>query len=560
MSLPGCGTVAVVPRLPRPQLPRIRLSVERPGQPTDDAATPAGEHGSGTGPGSGTDARAEAEGAARRGYRPGDAMRRWRQFQEQQLQTLRESNRIQRPDTHPVSGEPTGPADPDEMHVPGTAAVDDARRTGADHPDEGRTELGDAVARDATQHDPAEHDAAGNDAAGDDAAGQPAAERASTGQATDDEAGGHGASRAAHATSGRRAATAYGQLGKAFNRHSPLYLGFTAAIGVALAYGLVKMLTELQTTLTVLLVAFFLTLALNPIVEALERRGARRSLAVTLVCLGLVGVFAILAWVVVPPLIKETTQLVENAPSYAESFTEQEWVQQLDHDYQIGQKINEQVTEKTTDGAFVSQVFGGVLGAGKAVASGLFQAFTVLILTLYFLASFPTVKRAVYAMVPASRRPRFVSLAEEIMRRTGSYAIGQVIVASINAVCSWVMMTLLGVPYAAVLAVVVGFLGLIPMVGATIGAVIVAIVAFFVSPQTALVVGIYYLIYQQFENYVIVPRVMQRTVSVPGAVTVVAALAGGTLLGVLGALLAIPIAAGLLLLYEEVLVPRQAHA
>ena len=329
---------------------------------------------------------------------------------------------------------------------------------------------------------------------------------------------------------------------------------------MALAYGLVKMLTELQTTLTVLLVAFFLTLALNPIVEALERRGARRSLAVTVVCLGLVGVFAILAWVVVPPLIKETTQLVENAPSYAESFTEQEWVQQLDHDYQIGQKINEQVTEKTTDGAFVSQVFGGVLGAGKAVASGLFQAFTVLILTLYFLASFPTVKRAVYAMVPASRRPRFVSLAEEIMRRTGSYAIGQVIVASINAVCSWVMMTLLGVPYAAVLAVVVGFLGLIPMVGATIGAVIVAIVAFFVSPQTALVVGIYYLIYQQFENYVIVPRIMQRTVSVPGAVTVVAALAGGTLLGVLGALLAIPIAAGLLLLYEEVLVPRQAHA
>lgn len=542
-----------MPRLPRPQLPRIRLSVERPGQPSDDAAPPADAGGTAGSDGPAHDAGAaggagDAEGAARRGYRPGDAMRRWRQFQEQQLQTLRESNRIQRTDAHPTSGQPVGPGDPDERYVPGTAAVDDARRTGADHPDEGRTELGDAAERETAEHGTAEPAAAG---------------RAGVGRATDDQsaaASGHGASRAAHATSGRRAATAYGQLGKAFNRHSPLYLGFTAAIGVALAYGLVKMLTELQTTLTVLLVAFFLTLALNPIVEALERRGARRSLAVTVVCLGLVGVFAILAWVVVPPLIKETTQLVENAPSYAESFTEQEWVQQLDHDYQIGQKINEQVTEKTTDGAFVSQVFGGVLGAGKAVASGLFQAFTVLILTLYFLASFPTVKRAVYAMVPASRRPRFVSLAEEIMRRTGSYAIGQVIVASINAVCSWVMMTLLGVPYAAVLAVVVGFLGLIPMVGATIGAVIVAIVAFFVSPQTALVVGIYYLIYQQFENYVIVPRIMQRTVSVPGAVTVVAALAGGTLLGVLGALLAIPIAAGLLLLYEEVLVPRQAHA
>ncbi len=108
-----------------------------------------------------------------------------------------------------------------------------------------------------------------------------------------------------------------------------------------------------------------------------------------------------------------------------------------------------------------------------------------------------------------------------------------------------------------VLAVVVGFLGLIPMVGATIGAVLVCSVAFFESPRAALAAGIYYLVYQQVENYVVAPKIMARTVSVPGAVTVVAALAGGTLLGVLGALLAIPVAAGLLLLYEEVLVPRQ---
>ena len=144
------------------------------------------------------------------------------------------------------------------------------------------------------------------------------------------------------------------------------------------------------------------------------------------------------------------------------------------------------------------------------------------------------------------------------MRRTGSYAIGQVAVATINAVCSWIMMMIVGIPYAAVLAVAVGFLGLIPMVGATIGAAVVCLVAVFDEPKKAVIALVYYVIYQQLENYVVAPRIMQRTVSVPGAVTVVAALAGGTLLGVLGALLAIPVAAGLLLLYEEVLLPASA--
>lgn len=150
-----------------------------------------------------------------------------------------------------------------------------------------------------------------------------------------------------------------------------------------------------------------------------------------------------------------------------------------------------------------------------------------------------------------------MALSEEIMRRTGSYAMGQITVATINAIASYVMLRIVGLPYPAVLAVIVGFLGLIPMVGATIGAIIVCLVAFFDSPLSALIIGVYYLIYQQLENYVIAPKIMARTVSVPGAVTVVAALAGGTLLGVLGALLAIPVAAGLLLLYDEVLVPRQ---
>lgn len=206
------------------------------------------------------------------------------------------------------------------------------------------------------------------------------------------------------------------------------------------------------------------------------------------------------------------------------------------------------------------QVFGGVLGAGRAVLSGLASTFTVLILTLYFLASLNSIAEAGYRLVPRTRRDRVRKLGDEIIKRIGGYVAGQVAVATINAVCSFVLMTILGIPYAAVLAFVVGLLGLIPLVGATIGALLVVVVGLFQSPQIALIVAIYYVVYQQVENYLIAPRIMARTVSVPGAVALIAAFGGGALLGVLGALIAIPIAAAILLIIQEVLIPRQERA
>lgn len=461
----------------------------------------------------GTDTETDVGGSSGSGSRPrprpGDAMQRWRQFKDEQRRSLQESYRLDgRGDAVPSARDHEDDApsvDPDVPHEPRQADTAEELHRGADD---------------------------GQDA------------RRGEGRQVDDTYDGNG----------------YGRIGKAFNRRTPFYIGFTGALGVLAAYVLARTLGRLDTTLTILVVSIFLTLALNPIVERLVSRGVRRSIAVSLVCLGLLVAFGLVCLVVIPPIVDETTELVEQGPKYVENFLNQPWVKELDRDYNVSQKINDQVQKKASDGNFVGTVFGGVLGAGMLVVSAIFQAFTVLVLTIYLLAAFPQVKQSFYRMVPASRRPRVISLSEEVMRRTGGYAIGQVIVATINALCSWVMMTILGIPYPAVLAVVVGLLGLIPLVGATLGAVIVAIVGFFVAPKVALVVGIYYLIYQQIENYVIVPRVMARTVAVPGAITVVAALAGGTLFGVLGALLAIPLAAGLLLIYEEVLVPRQARS
>jgi len=349
----------------------------------------------------------------------------------------------------------------------------------------------------------------------------------------------------------------YGTAGRPLNRQSPFYVGFVGALGVLVAYGLFRALGQLTQVITLLVVAFFLTLTLNPLVEALNRRGLRRPLAVAIVFVGLVAVFTALGFVVVPPVAQQGGLLADNAPKYLDDLLSNRVVQNFDSHYHVLDKFQVEFEKLVTNGNFMSGVFGGVLGAGKALASGFFAFLTVLVLTLYFLSSLPKVKDAAYGMVPSSRRPRFISLSEEIMRRVGSYAIGQVAVATINAVCSWIMMSIVGIRYAAVLAVVVGFLGLIPMVGASLGAAVVCLVAVFDDPTKAVIALVYYVVYQQLENYVVAPRIMQRTISVPGAITVVAALAGATLLGVLGALLAIPVAAGLLLIYEEVLLPRQ---
>lgn len=339
---------------------------------------------------------------------------------------------------------------------------------------------------------------------------------------------------------------------------SPFFIGFVGALGVLTAYLLVTNLARLTMVFTVVIVALFLTLVLNPIVEAFVRHGAPRGFSVGAVFLGLLGVVAFLGFLVIPPVVSEIGIFVERAPRYVQELNDRPWFADLDEQYNITTRLEEEVENRLSDTAFISTVFGGVLGAAGWIAAGTVGVFSTLILTLYFLAAFPNVKDAAYKIVPASRRPRVIALAEEMMRRVGGYALGQILVASINAFCSWIMMMILNIPYAIVLAVVVGILGLIPLVGATLGAVIVALVALFQTPTLALVVIGYFLIYQQVENYLVVPKVMQRTVSVPGAVTVVAVLAGGTMLGVMGALLAIPVAAGLLLLYEEVVVPRQS--
>jgi len=344
------------------------------------------------------------------------------------------------------------------------------------------------------------------------------------------------------------------------DRRSPFYIGFVGALGVLTAWAIVQVFSQLSQVLIFLLVALFLALGLNPVVESLIHRGLSRGWSVLVVFIGLVLVFALVGALVLPPVIDQTQALFENGPDLLSRLQENHLFKDLDEKYHFVERAQHELQTRLTSGAVIGHVFGGVLGAGKAILDSVVGAFTVLILTLYFLATLPKVKESAYRSVPLSQRPGVVRISEEIARRVGGYLMGQVVVAIIDGVLCFVMLEILRLPYAAVISVVVAFLALIPIVGTIVGGTLVTIVALLVSwPKAVIMLG-YYILYHVFEAYVLAPRIMRRAVEVPPAVTVVAVLAGGTLLGVIGALIAIPVAAGLMLIYEDVVVPRQQRA
>ncbi|HYU84758.1 MAG TPA: AI-2E family transporter [Kribbellaceae bacterium] len=344
-----------------------------------------------------------------------------------------------------------------------------------------------------------------------------------------------------------------GQLGPAFHRGHPFRFGFFAGLGALLAYGLVQAMGKAQSVLVLLVVSMFIAVGLNPLVEWFIKRGVKRSLAVGIVFLLLILAFTGVGVAIVPVVTDQVNSIIKNAPGWLDLLTKSKTLHDLDDRYHYIQKAQDYIANPD----FGKKAFGGILGATKVVANALFSAFTVLILTLYFLASLPAVKRATYSLVPASRRRRVSRLGDEILRGVGNYVSGQFMVALIAGVCAFVFLEIVGLrDYAVALAIVVMVTDFIPMVGSLIGIAIISLVGFADGIWIGVACVAYGIVYQQVENYVVYPRIMRRAVDIPGAVTVIAALLGGALLGVVGALLAIPTAAAILLIIREVWVRR----
>jgi predicted PurR-regulated permease PerM len=246
--------------------------------------------------------------------------------------------------------------------------------------------------------------------------------------------------------------------------------------------------------------------------------------------------------------------IIDSAPGWLEQLEGNRRVQNLDEKYDI----LETAKERLQDPDLAETAFGSVFSVGLAVLSGLFNAFLIFVLTLYLLGALPQIKRSMYDLAPASRRQRVTYLGDEILRRVGDYVAGAFLIATCAGVSSFIFLEIVGLGrYAVALALVVAILDFIPLVGATIGASIVILIGFATEPKIGLACLVFYVAYQQIENYFIYPRVMSSSVDVPAVVTVVAVLIGGTLLGVVGALLAIPTAAAVLLILREVYQRKQ---
>ncbi|WP_308250124.1 AI-2E family transporter [Sphaerisporangium fuscum] len=357
-----------------------------------------------------------------------------------------------------------------------------------------------------------------------------------------------------HADGSAAEALPYGVPGKPLTR-GPFLWGLTAALGVLTAWGLAQALVSARSVIVLIVVAAFLAVGLNPIVEALQGWGLHRRWAISIVFLGVIVFFVLFGLAIVPPVSQETSDFVKAVPGYVQDLLANPTIKRLDADYQILNKLQDYIT----NGGLGATLAGGILGAGAVVVDAFFSGFSLLVLTLYFLGSLPAIKEYLLLLVPATRRPRTRAIGDEILDGIGGYVAGNVLISVIAGGLSWLFLTFAGAKYALALALVVAVTDLIPLVGATVGAVLVSAVGFLQSVPLGIACVVFFVIYQQVENYVIYPRVMSRSVDVAPAVSVIAALFGGALLGAVGALLAIPVAAAVALIIREVLLPRQAR-
>jgi predicted PurR-regulated permease PerM len=349
------------------------------------------------------------------------------------------------------------------------------------------------------------------------------------------------AQRAAEESSG------LGRPGRPLDRRSPFFIGMAAAAGVAVTYGLVELVIRARSVLVLIGLALFIAAGLDPVVNWLTRRRLPRWAAVVTVVIVGVGVLAAFVAAAVPPLTSQATALASHLPHYLHALNNpHSELGRLNLRYHAAKRLQQALASHG------GSIAGGLLGAGEVVLSAAASLIVVLVLTLYFLAGLPRIKLFMYRLAPRSRRPRVILIGDEIFTKVGGYLLGNVLTSLVAGLGTYLWMLAFGIPYPALLGMMVALLDLIPVIGSTIGGVVVSLVALTVSLPVAIGTAGFYIAYRFAEDYLLVPRIIGRTVKVPATLTVVAVLIGAALLGLVGALVAIPAAAAIRLLLHEV--------
>jgi predicted PurR-regulated permease PerM len=328
---------------------------------------------------------------------------------------------------------------------------------------------------------------------------------------------------------------------------------FTVAAFSALIY----LLVQIRSTLLLLGVAVFLAVALGPAVDFFSRR-LPRSASILLVYVLIFCVFGGVLSLVVPPVVNGATGLSRDVPGYVDSLRKNKTIRNLDNKYDVTSKLQKEAQK-------LPAKLGDAAGALQSIASGVvsaaFQLLTILTMTFFLLLDGRRIARFLVTRFGQHHEERLRGILERIYKSTSGYVAGALTITSINGILTFIILSLLGVPFAVPLAVMMSFFGLIPLVGATIGGVIILLVTLFTDfPSATIIYGIFLIVYQQVENNVLQPFIFKRTVNVPPLAVIVAILAGSSVLGVVGALVAIPIAAALQILIKEFYGERVAVA
>ncbi|HKS99405.1 MAG TPA: AI-2E family transporter [Rugosimonospora sp.] len=303
--------------------------------------------------------------------------------------------------------------------------------------------------------------------------------------------------------------------------------------------------------LVLVFIALFLAVSLDPAVRWLVRRGVRRSLAVAIVVAALVTLFGVFLWSIVPPMVDQGGRLVAALPGYLEKLsTQSKAVREVTDRYHLTDRLTSLLA------ALPGKLAGGAVGFVQRFLGLLASSLTVLVLTIYFMADMPRLRRGVVRLFPAGRRPRIVQIVDVTVDKVGGYMIGNIIISLFAGASTFICLELVRVPFALPLAVTVALTDLIPMIGATLGAascVVVSVLTVGVWPRSVVVL-LFFIAYQQVENYLIAPRVLRNAVDLSSVAVLLVALIGGTVLGLIGAVIAIPIAAAVKVLLSPTVV------
>ena len=320
---------------------------------------------------------------------------------------------------------------------------------------------------------------------------------------------------------------------------------FTTAGFLVLLY----LLVQIRSTLLLLAIAVFFAVALGPAVDFFARRRLPRAAAILIVYVLIVAVFAGVVALIVPPVVTGATDLSRDIPGYISDLRDNKTIRDFDNKYDVTPKLQEEAAK-------LPDKLGDAAGILQSIATGVvnaaFKLLTILTMTFFLLLDGRRIANFLITRFGRHREERLRDISERIYKSTAGYVAGALTITSINGILTFIVLTILGVPFAVPLAVLMSFFGLIPLVGATIGGVLILIVTLFTDfPSATIIYGIFLIFYQQLENNVLQPFIFKRTVNVPPLAVIVAILAGSSMLGVVGALVAIPIAAALQIVIKE---------